>query len=100
MAIRKPAGADDQMEMYEEQLQTLCAQALAGRITKSEFKREMLDISTASTLIMFLTGGGDPKNPYAVKWLAKQKAIHRKSTKQLANDIYSGRYSDEGGDSG
>jgi hypothetical protein len=95
--IEKPAGADDHMAMYESELRDLVARAIAGRIKKGKFKREMLKLSTDNTLVMFLIGGGNPNNPNAKKWLAKQKAIHRKSTNQLAADIYGGRYSDEGG---
>jgi hypothetical protein len=93
--IKKPPNADDHLETYEEELQILVAEALSGRIKKGKFKREMLKLSTDSTLIMFLIGEGNPENKNAKKWLAKQKAIHRKSIKQLADDIYNGRYSDE-----
>jgi len=96
--IKKPAGADDQLADYENQLQETTALALAGRIDRRTFEREMLKNSTETTLIMFLTGGGNVKDPDAKKWLTKQKAIHRKSVKAFAEDIYSGRYSDETGE--
>ena len=90
-------SADDQLETYEEQLQETCAKALAVRIKRSGFEREMDQISTDNTLVMFLTGGGDVENPSAKKWLKKQRTIHRKSIKLLADDIFSGRYSDTDG---
>lgn len=90
-------AADDQLKTYEEQLDDVAARAMAGRINRRTFEREMDEISTDNTLTMFLIGGGDPENARAQEWLRRQREIHLKSIKQLANDIFGGRYTTKDG---
>ena len=97
MADQVTDEGEKQSKLYEAQLHDVAALAMGGRIKRRAFEREMRKISSANTLAMFLIGGGYPKKANARKWLDKQEKIHRKSIKMLADDIYSGRYTDKDG---
>ena len=97
MADQVTREGKSQSELYNEQLEDVCARAMTGRIKRRAFEREMIDISEANTIDMFFIGVGFPNNQAAQKWLKKQEDIHRKSIKLLADDIYAGRYADTDG---
>ena len=96
MADTGSTEGNDQSNIYEEQLQELVALAMAGRINRRTFEREMKLISYGNTLAMFLIGGGEEKNERAAIWLEKQDAIHIKSIGILAAAIFSGEYTKDG----
>lgn len=84
--------ADEQLKVYEEQLQEVVAKALLGAIGRRELENELTRLSEANTLTMFLLAGGDVSNPRAQKWIEGQNEIHKRSARKLANDVMSGKY--------
>ena len=85
--------ADKTLNEYDEKLQEACARALLGDLTKSQLQVELFTIAMRYLTILYTLGGGNVSSPRGKRWLAKTGKIHKRSSKKMAADVFSGRYS-------
>ena len=86
---------DALLETYYQGLDDLTLLALDGQIDERTFREEAERIILATLLLLFLLGGGDPNSKAGKKALAEQREQHRRSIRNLSDDIFSGRYSED-----
>jgi hypothetical protein len=92
--------ADPQLLRYYQQIDDLTGRALAGDIDERGFQQELNRLTTAAILLLFLLGGGDVGSPAGARQLAQHQQIARESAARLASDIFDGRYSADGRQTG
>jgi hypothetical protein len=86
--------ADKTLEDYELALQTACANAIVGNLTKGQLRQSLEQISGRYLSMLYTIGGGNLSNARGKKWLEKEQKIHKRSAAKLANDVFNGRYQD------
>lgn len=87
---------DGKLADYQAELTALCTRARAGEIERADFEREMEAIVNAALEAFFLTGAETDTIPFdAINQIGEEKYIALRSIRNLANDIYDGRYSEQ-----
>lgn len=89
---------DPKLAAYEEELDELLEEALAGAIGKDEFKKQWETAALAILVLAFAVGSGGEVTAAGRKRLEELEKIARDSTAGLADDIYGGKY--EGNEEG
>lgn len=85
--------ADPQLQIYFGRIDDLTGMALSGDIDESSFRDELLRLTIAAAVLMFVLGGGVVGGAGYNAMIAEQTTIARQSVAKLSDDIYSGRYS-------
>lgn len=83
-----------QLQSYYEQLDALMAAALAGTVDEAQFKEDLERVVLAALLAAYLLGGGTAVTAEADPKYQERVAQTQNSINVLADDIYSGRYSE------
>lgn len=87
-------AVDPRLSAYYEQLDALTAAALAGGIDEGQFIAEMERVVTAAALLVYLLGGGTEATAESDAAYQERRRQNLNSIRVLADDIYSGRYSE------
>lgn len=85
---------DPQLNAYYEQMSALMAVALAGNIDKGEFEERMERLVLSFLLLAYLLGGGTTADAESDPDYQERVEQNINSVGVLADDIYSGRYSE------
>lgn len=88
---------DPHLLRYYERIDTLAGRALAGQVDERTFRDELIKVTTAAILLLFILAGGSITSAAGIRALQGQQKIARESAGRLAGDIFDGRYSGEGG---
>lgn len=83
---------DPALQAYYDQIAALATAALSGAVDETQFKEEMERLALAALLLAYLLGGGTAVTAEADAKYQERVQQTQNSVNVLADDIFSGRY--------